>query len=78
MKYVQELQDEWLEQLDELTKIAKSEPQAAYAAFTAGFKHKVTYFIRTIPNLKDVLKPLDDALDQKLIPALTEGHGSIW
>ena len=74
VKYVNELQDEWLEQLEELTKIAKSEPQAAYSAFTAGFKHKVTYFIRTIANLKDVLKPLDDALDQKFIPALTEGH----
>ena len=74
VKYVRELQDEWLEQLAELTKIATSEPQAAYAAFTAGFKHKVTYFIRTIPNLKDLLKPLDDFLDQKFIPALTEGH----
>ena len=69
-----ELQDEWIQQLEELTNIAKSEPQAAYAAFTAGFKHKVTYFIRTIPNLKDVLKRLDDVLENKFIPALTEGH----
>ena len=73
-KYVNSLQEEWVEQLEELSKIAKSEPQAAYTAFTAGFKHKVTYFIRTIPNLKDVLKPLDIAIDTKLIPALTEGH----
>ena len=74
VKYVNSLQNEWVEQLEKLSEIAKSEPQAAYAAFTAGFKHKVTYFIRTIPNLKDVLKPLDDVIDQKFIPALTEGH----
>ena len=68
------LQKEWVAQLEELSKIGQSEPQAAYAAFTAGFRHKVTYFIRTIPNLKDVLKPLDTILDEKFIPAITEGH----
>ena len=34
----------------------------------------MTYFIRTIPNLTDILKPLDDCIDDKLIPAITEGH----
>ena len=73
-KYVKELVNEWLEQLDELGKIAKSEPQSAYSAFTAGFKHKLTYFMRTIPNLEEILKPIDDFLDNVLIPILTEGH----
>ena len=72
--YVRGLQDEWLAQLEELSKIGQSEPQAAYAAFTAGFRHKVTYFIRTIPDLKEVLKPLDQMIDEKFIPAITEGH----
>ena len=57
-----------------LTKIAKAETQAAYSAFTAGFKHKVTYFIRTIPNLENVLKPLDKYIDDHFIPAITDGH----
>ena len=73
-EYVEELRDEWIAELIELSKIAKSEPQAAYSAFTAGFQHKMTYFIRTIPNLTDILKPLDDCIDDKLIPAITEGH----
>ena len=72
--YVKQLVDEWMSQLSELSIIAKSEPQAAYSAFTAGFKHKLTYFIRTIPNIKDMLSPLDDIIDNKLIPALTEGQ----
>ena len=43
--YVQELLDDWIKQLQELTKIAKSEPQAAYSAFVSGFQHKMTYFV---------------------------------
>ena len=72
--YVGDLVKEWVEQLDTLSNIAKSEPQSAYSSFTAGFRHKITYFIRTIPNLTQVLKPLDDIIDQKFIPAITEGH----
>lgn len=71
--YIRELMnDEWLPQLEELSKIATSEPQAAYSAFTAGFKHKLTYFIRTIPHLSDILKPIDDIINKQFIPAITE------
>ena len=63
-----------MEQLDELGKIAKSEPYSAYSAFTAGFKHKLTCFMRTITNLVEILKPIDDFLDNVLIPVLTESH----
>ena len=72
--YVTELLNEWMSELETLTNIAKSEPQAAYSAFTAGFKHKVTYFIRTIPNLSEILKPLDEYIDNYFLPAITEGH----
>ena len=74
VKYVETLQEEWLSQLEELSKIAQAEPQAAYAAFTSGFRHKVTYFIRTIPDLKEVLQPLDRMVDEQFIPAITEGQ----
>ena len=57
--YVGDLVKEWVEELETLSNIAKSEPQAAYSSFTAGFRHKITYFIRTIPNVKEILKPLD-------------------
>ena len=45
VNYVEGLVRDWIEQLKQLTTIAKSEPQAAYAGFTAGFKHKMTYYI---------------------------------
>ena len=73
-KYVGELVEKWVEELKTLSKIAKSEPQAAYSCFTAGFRHKVTYFIRTIPDLKDIMAPLDEIIDNQFIPAITEGH----
>ena len=63
-----------MSQLETLAEIAKSEPQSAYTAFTSGFKHRMTYFMRTIPNLQDVLQPLDDTINTKFIPAITEGH----
>ena len=63
-----------MSQLETLAEIAKSEPQSAYTAFTSGFKHRMTYFMRTIPNLQEVLQPLDDTINTKFIPAITEGH----
>ena len=57
-----------------LVSIAKSQPQAAYTGFTAGFKHKMTYYIRTIPNIAEELKPLDEKISSQFIPAITDGH----
>ena len=65
---------EWSNQLEVLSKIAAVEPQAAYCAFVGGFKHKVTYTIRTVPNIRKHLEKLDQAVDTKFIPTLTNGH----
>ena len=74
IEYVDELLQEWTHELQELCKIAKSEPQSAYTCFTGGFKHKLTYFMRTIPDLENVLSPLDVIVENEFIPAITEGH----
>ena len=39
-----------------------------------GFKHKLTYHIRTLPNIKQHLTQLDALVDQLFIPAITDGH----
>ena len=51
-EYADKLVNSWCGQSMVLSKIAKTEPQAAYAAFVSGFKHKLTYYIRTMPNIK--------------------------
>ena len=66
--------NDWVKQIMVLSEIAKSEPQAAYTAFTAGFINKFTYHIRVIDGIELTLKPVDDAITQYLIPALTDGH----
>ena len=73
-EYADELVNSWCGQLMVLSKIAKTEPQAAYAAFVSGFKHKLTYYIRTMPNIKQNLTRLDAVVDNVFIPVITDGH----
>ena len=57
-----------------LSKIATIEPQSAYCAFTAGFKHKVTYTMRTIPDICQHLQKLNQYVEHVFTPALIYGH----
>ena len=68
--YISSLVDSWIGELDILSKIAKIEPHAAYAAFTHGLQHRYTYAMRTIPNISDDLKRLDYAVDEFIIAIL--------
>ena len=61
---------QWCEETAELSLIAKTHPQAAYSAFTSGYKHKFTFFMRTIENVENFMLRLDKVIKQKLIPAL--------
>ena len=71
--FIREKLKELIEQLKMLSKIAQIEPQAAYTCFTSGFKHKLTYMMRTIPNIADELTEFDFVLDNEFIPAITDG-----
>ena len=53
-----------------ITEIAKTQPHAAYAVYMHGEQHKYTYFLRTINNIKDLMKPLDDIITNEFIPTL--------
>ena len=74
VSYVKSLVVNWIEQLNLLSKIAKSEPQSAYSAFVGGFKGKLPYYMRTIPCIKDYLMPLEEVIRFKFIPSVTGGH----
>ena len=54
---------EWVKQLEILTKFAHTEPHAAFSGFIHGLRHSYTYFMRTIPGISYLLKPLDDTID---------------
>ena len=57
-EYMNEKINIWLQELQMLTNIAKSEPQTAFSCFIAGYKHKFTYFMRTVPNISSLMKKL--------------------
>jgi hypothetical protein len=69
--YVESKVSSWQSSVCKLTTIAKTQPHAAYSALTHGLSSKWTYLSRTVPNISNLLKPLDDTLRTKLIPTLT-------
>ena len=68
--FTKNLVDKWVLELQELSKIAKTEPHAAYSNFVFSFKMKWNYYMRTIPNLSDHLQPLEDAISNDFVPSL--------
>ena len=47
----------WSDESKKLAEIAKTQPQAAYIAFTKSCRSKFTYFMRTIPGFEDYIEP---------------------
>ena len=72
-KYVKDLVKVQDNQLTILSTIPKTQPQAAYLAFASGFKSKL-YFLRTIPNIRHLLLPVERTIRNKFIPAVTGCH----
>ena len=72
-KYVKDLVKDWDNQLTILTAIAKTQPQAVYLAFASRFKSKL-YFLKTIPNIRHLLLPVERTIRNKFIPAVTGCH----
>ena len=61
-EYVKEKVENWCEEIETLSKFAKSEPQAAFAAFTHGQQSKFNYFMRTIPEMEEHMTLIDEKL----------------
>ena len=54
----------WKEELETVVEMAKSQPQAAYIAFTKGYKNKFTYFMRTIDSFEHYTNPVDEVINE--------------
>ena len=70
--YASEKVNEWCDEIRKLSAYAKSQPQAAYAAFCHGEQHKFTYFMRTIPGMEIYLEPLDELIKNVFLPSLLD------
>ena len=71
-EYVGEKVEDWVGQVIKLAEFGLSPPKASYAAFTFGLRHWCTYFLKTLPDIADLLEPLERAISDVLIPALLE------
>ena len=69
-KYVESKVTEWIQEVGVLSDIAKSEPHAAYAAYTYGLQHRWNFMMRTIPDISHLLSPLENAISNTFLPSL--------
>jgi hypothetical protein len=69
--FVRSKMAEWVTEVKNLSDVALTHPQAAYAVFTHGLTSKWTFIMRTVPNIEDEFQPLEDAIRCYFLPALT-------
>ena len=71
-EYVDEKVEVWIKEVTRLSEIAITQLQANYAVHTFGLKHRWTYFLRTLPDIQDLLQPLENTIAKVFLPAITE------
>ena len=64
----------WCHQMETVSIIAESSPHAAHAAFIHGQRHLWTFIQRTMYDIDEAFKPLEDIIRTKFIPALLGGR----
>ena len=69
-EYVTKKVSKWIEDVNDLSKIAKEEPQVAYSAYTKALCMRWGFLQRTIPNTKEFFAPLEETIREKFIPAI--------
>ena len=69
--YVATKVKEWVQDIEDISRAASSEPQLAYAGFYYGTSKKWNYLLRTTPDIANLLEPVERAIVDLLLPALT-------
>ena len=75
-QYVGGKVEDWVGEVTRLAEFARSQPQASYAAFTFGLRHRWTYFMRTLPDIENLLAFRTCNISDVLIPSLIERNCS--
>ena len=69
-QYVGGKVEDWVGEVTRLAEFARSQPQASYAAFTFGLRRRWMYFMRTLPDIENLLQPLERAISDVLMPLI--------
>ena len=70
-KYLHDLVNTWSQEIKTLSKIAHTQPQAAYVGFTKGLINKWTYVMRSCHTNDITWAALEDTIRHHFLPALT-------
>ena len=73
-EYMTKKVNKWVIKLKLLSEIANFSLQAAYWAFTSGFRQKFNYIIQTIYNISHILQQTKNVIQQEFITLLFEGR----
>ena len=68
--YVKEKITSWVEMLEKLSEVGKTEPHAAYSSYVFGLSHKWRYLQRTVPDVSHLFQRLEDTIYATFIPAI--------
>ena len=69
-QYIKNKVEDWVKDLQLLSKYVQDDLQAAYSAFTTAVSSRWTHFQRTVLDMSELLAPLKNAIRDQLIPAL--------
>ena len=70
-EYVRKKVCTWVEEVKSLACNAATHPHSAYSAFTHGLSSRWTFVSRTMSDIQNLLVPLEHAIHEYLLPALT-------
>ena len=65
--------ENWITEIRPLSQTAKSEPQASYSCFVSGYKHKLTFYMRTVPEISYLSQRLNHVVSTEFILSITGG-----
>ena len=69
--YMNEKINQWIKEVKLLSKKAKTEPKCALSCFISGYKHKLNYYMTTVPNISNLLQHTDNVITKEFIPVIT-------
>lgn len=69
-KYVTNIVQEWVKEIEVLSGIAQALPHAAYTSFVFGYQHKFTYLMRTVPDISVDLQPLEEMIRKRFLKSI--------
>jgi hypothetical protein len=73
-QYVEKKVKGWVALTTKLADVAELQPQAAHTAYRLSLSAQWSYMLRVVPRARMELKPLEEVIATKFLPALMGGH----